>query len=126
VSPSELQLAELSDRYAGTTHRQLASGTVLVQVPNIALPAGWSKPKVDLQFLVPVGYPHSPPDCFWTDPDLRLANGALPQSARINPVPETGEPLLWFSWHLARPWNPNQDTLMTWIRVIETRLREAR
>jgi hypothetical protein len=36
-----------------------------------------------------------------------------------------GEQLLWFSWHLAA-WRPNFDNVNTYIRFVESRLKDAR
>lgn len=79
-----------------------------------------------LRFLVPVGYPYAALDCFWADQALRLATGGMPQNAAINPIPESGEIGLWFSWHLRQPWSSNHDTLSSWIACINERLRPAR
>jgi hypothetical protein len=105
--------------------QRLPSGAALVTIPNVVLPDGWSKPRTTVRFLAPVGYPHSKPDCFWADADLRLANGALPTAANTsNPIPEaTNEPGLWFSWHVGQ-WNPSRDTLMTFYKVIQDRFRK--
>lgn len=124
MTPVESQLAELARRWPRMTHRRLPSGAVLVAIPDVPLPPGWSRPKTTLRIVAPVGYPMSQPDCFWIDADIRLANGAMPRSANLNPIPETSEHLLWFSWHLARPWDPNRDTLMTWAGVVQNRLRD--
>jgi hypothetical protein len=64
-------------------------------------------------------------DCFWTDPDLRVGAGGVPQNSGQNPIPEVGTPQLWFSWH-TQSWNPNVDSLLTYFRVIERRLAEVR
>jgi hypothetical protein len=37
-------------------------------------------------------------------------------------IPETAESGLWFSWHL-QGWNPNRDTLSSWMNTIADRLR---
>lgn len=126
MTPLDTQILELQGQYPGTTARVLPSGAMLVNVPNVELPSGWSKPTTGVLFIAPNGFPHAQPDCFWADADLRLHGGGMPQSARISPIPETGSNMLWFSWHLVHPWNPNRDTLTTWFGVIRNRLREAR
>lgn len=99
---------------------ELDIGRVL-RVRAVSLPAGWSKISTAVTFVCPVGYPIASPDCFWTDPDLRLANGSDPQNTGANPIPGFGEDLRWFSWHCPN-WNPNRNTLLTWYRQIRQRL----
>ena len=36
-----------------------------------------------------------------------------------------GQPRLWFSWHLSS-WSPAIDNIHTYLRFIESRLRDAR
>lgn len=120
----EAQLADLKARYPGTETTRLPSGTTLVTVPEVPLMSGWSKPRTTIRFLVPAAYPYAALDCFWADPDLRLAGERMPANTSPgNPIPETGQPGLWFSWHLAHAWNPNRDTLSSWMNAINDRLR---
>jgi hypothetical protein len=95
-----------------------------LRVQEVALPTGWSKSSTNVTFVCPVGYPLASPDCFWTDADLRLANGSDPQNTGVNPIPGFGEDLRWFSWHCPN-WNPNRDTLLTWYQQIRQRLAVA-
>ena len=120
----EAQLADLKARYPGAEATRLPSGTTLVTVPDVPLPSGWSKAKTAIRFLVPAAYPYAALDCFWADTDLRLAGERMPMNTGAgNPIPEVGQPALWFSWHLAHPWNPNRDTLSSWMNAINDRLR---
>jgi hypothetical protein len=121
-----MQLEQLRERFGDVQSRPMASGTTLVTVPGIRLPEGWSKTSTTIRFLVPPGYPFAQLDCFWADPDLRLANGAVPQNSGYNPIPEAAEQGWWFSWHLTSPWNPNRDTLSTWMNVVIERMRQVR
>lgn len=120
------QLDELRERFRDVLVRQLTSGTTLVILPAMPLPNGWSKVASDIRFLIPLGYPFAPLDCFWTDVDLRLAGGGMPQNSGLNPIPEAVEPGLWFSWHLSGPWDPNRDTLSSWVNAILERMRQIR
>jgi Prokaryotic E2 family E len=125
VTPIQEQLEILRTEFPKATLATLPGGASLISVPGIALPTGWSKAETTVRFAAPVGYPFSPPDCFWADSDLRLVNNALPQnSAPNNPCPD-GSQLLWFSWHVGQ-WNPNSDSLLTYLRVIRRRLDEAK
>ena len=102
----DMQLEQLRERFGDVQTRRLPSGTTLVIVPGIRLPEGWSMPSTTIRFIVPPGYPFGQLDCFWADPDLRLAHGGVPQNSAMNPIPETPEPALWFSWHLTGPGIP--------------------
>ncbi|CAO3405462.1 E2/UBC family protein [Azospirillum palustre] len=121
-----MQLEQLRERFGDVQSRSMASGTTLVTVPDVRLPEGWSKASTTIRFLVPPGYPFAQLDCFWADAELRLANGATPQNSAQNAIPETTEQGLWFSWHLTCPWNPNRDTLSTWMNVVTERMRQVR
>lgn len=100
-------------------------GTVLVALPAVAVPAGWSMSATPLWFIVPVGYPAAQPDCFWASADLRLAAGALPSNAAQQQLPVLQHQALWFSWHLAA-WRPAHDTLITYARFAIRRFDDAR
>lgn len=126
MSVLEVQLAQLRDRYGNVEVKLLGSGTTLVTVHEVPLPPGWNKAKTSVRFLVPPTYPYSALDCFWADPDLRLAGELVPQASNANnPIPEDGGGGLWFSWHLTGGWNANRDTLSSWMNTINDRLRRA-
>ncbi len=116
---------EVKLRHAGATREALVSGAALITLPDFRLSGGWSKSAVALRFIEPKGYPLACPDCFWTDEDLRLASGAMPQNSAFNPIPETQfAKVLWFSWHVNQTWNPNRDNLVTWLACIAERFRK--
>ena len=124
--PVTMQLEQLRERFAGADVRPVTSDMMLVTVPNVRLPEGWSKPSTSIRFIIPSGYPYSPLDCFWTDADLTLQDGGQPQNTGVNPMPGDADAGLWFSWHLMAPWNPNRDTLITWMNVVINRMKEVR
>ena len=125
MTPLEQQFEILRTGQAETILQKLPDGSHLVIVPGVMLPAGWSKPTVIVKFLRQLGYPLARPDCFWTDCDLRLSNGNLPQNTGQNPIPHIGNQHLWFSWHVSS-WNPNFDNLLTYLYVIKRRLQHPR
>jgi hypothetical protein len=107
----------------------MSNGGVLIKVSQVEL-EGWNRPKADILFVAPPGYPNSAPDCFWVEPSgLRLANGATPQNSNdSNPIPgdvQPGRSTTWFSWHV-QSWNPNKDTLYDFYQLINDRLKPAR
>jgi hypothetical protein len=125
MNPIDLQFQSLKQYESDAHLLQPGDGSAVVVIPNIQLPSGWNKSTTTLLFIAPVGYPFARPDCFWTDHDLRLANGAIPQNSQLNPVPNFPGQYWWFSWHLAA-WDPNNDTLVTYLNVIKRRLHELK
>jgi hypothetical protein len=117
------QFAIVSRAYNGATLTPMGSGMYLVRIPGVQLPDGWNQATSEVRFVVPNGYPHAAPDCFWADQTLRLRNGALPQNAQVgNTMP--GQPdtaTLWFSWHVNNNWNPSNCDLMTYVNIIRRR-----
>ena len=125
MGPIDIHLDRLRAREPDMQVRQLPDGSRLVSIPQVTLPAGWSKQHTTVHLVAPQGYPFAQPDCFWTDADLRLSSGAVPQNSGLaTPIPHLpGEPALWFSWHL-QVWNAARDDLMTWFSVIRQRLAQ--
>jgi len=120
---AEVQIEDLRRRWPDVRTQDLPSGAILVTIGSISLPPGWSRVATSIRFLVPTGYPFAAPDCFWADNDLMLEGGRMPCNAgNNNIIPESAEPGLWFSWHV-QAWNPNRDTLSSWMNTIADRLR---
>lgn len=93
---------------------------------GFALGTAYTPPTSDLMVFTSVQYPNAGFDMFWVGPDVKLANGAIPQSADQL---ETHMGRQWrrFSWHLppSRPWNPGRDSLLTWMSTVEERLQRG-
>lgn len=119
----ESQYSLFRDSYSDSILKPI-DGTYIIQIPNVNLHEGWNMKQTTIWFHVPHGYPVAKPDCFWTDRNLRLANGMMPMNTGFNPMPDQSNEL-WFSWH-AEKWNPNKDNLLTYMHMIEARLREIR
>jgi hypothetical protein len=126
MTPLEEQFSALKAEYPAAVMQTSPAGGAVITLPEFPLPPGWSQPRTTVTFVAPVGYPLARPDCFWASPDLRLQNGSMPQNTNHQPVPGTNNaPQLWFSWHVGQ-WNPNRDSLLTYLRVMERRLQEVR
>jgi hypothetical protein len=125
MTPIEQQFQLLKSNYKDAILQRLADGSYLISIPALELPQGWNKGVTEVKFVAPVGYPLARPDCFWTDPDLRLMNGNVPQASSNNPIPNYQGTHWWFSWHLGS-WNPNNDNLLTYLNVIKRRLHDPR
>ena len=115
----------LKERFPTAKYTPRADGSFLVAIPDFALIEGWNKATTTVYFVALPSYPYAKPDCFWTDPDLRLKNGGTPQSATVNNSHGGPESLLWFSYHI-NAWNSNRDSLLTYLNVIRQRLNELR
>jgi hypothetical protein len=116
------QLVELHQRHAEARFEALPEGRVLI-VPDVFIGAAWNPPTVTIRIVVPTGYPHVALDCFYTEPELRLASGAEPGNSSIQAV--FGGQFRWFSWHV-NGWDPNTGTLDRFVRLCEGRFREER
>ena len=91
-----------------------------------ALAPGWNKAFTRVLVLIPPGYAVTAPDNFFTDPDLRLANGAAP-GATSGPVEQAEQQWLQFSYHIeAGDWQPETGhDLLTFLVGVYLRLQEV-
>lgn len=115
------QWERLTNTHPNASVVSLPDNTVLVTVPEVRLPPGWSQQTTAIDFIIPVGYPAARPDCFYADANLRLASGGMPASSGANQLPHLGQQRLWFSWHVSS-WQPGRDDLLTYVGVIQNRL----
>jgi hypothetical protein len=125
--PIDQHIAELKKHYSTAIVNLQPNGSYLVEIPNYPMPPGWNQRSVTILFLAPTGYPGAQPDCFWVEPrGIRLENGATPQNSNdTNEIPGVGQRGTWFSWHLQK-WDPNRDSLLTYLNVIKQRLSPPR
>ena len=117
------QLVDVQGRYPQACLQQSPDGSRALIVPGVPLGGGWTAATTTVRFLVPVGFPHVKPDCFYTDAELRLAGGREPASSSLQAV--FGASYRWFSWHIAL-WDAARGSLDQFLHVCEARLREVR
>ena len=117
------QLGDVQRRYPHACLQQYPDGLRALVIPGVPLGGGWSATTATLRFLVPVGFPHVKPDCFYTDAGLQLAGARDPQSSNLQAA--FGGSYRWFSWHISA-WDPVHGSLDQFLHVCEARLREAR
>lgn len=117
---------EFVRRRFGELEYSPASSSVVVK--HLMLPVGWDREETELLFLIPSGYPVTPPDNFYTDNALRLSSGGEPGSS---PKDQSQLGGLWrmFSWHLDDEWRPHADptrgdNLVTFLLKCLDRLKE--
>ena len=77
-------------------------------------------PVTNLMVIADYQYPASRLDMYWTDPEVRLASGALPASANQFEVYAARRWQRW-SWHYPA-WDPSKHNLRTHIEVFLDRL----
>lgn len=81
----------------------------------------WNRGKADLLVVAHKTYPNAKMDMFWIDPPISLKNGNDAQG--INCDSKCGRTWQCFSWHV-KSWNPAHDNLITYLDVIDGRLKE--
>lgn len=123
--PAEL-LAEVERLKAAGKEAAISLGTdghYHVVIAQHELAAGYNQKSTSVLIRLPPSYPAGKPDMFWTDWNLRLANGGLPEKATEEAV--GGTPYLRFSWHTTA-WRPGVDDLSTYVEFVARRLMQAR
>ncbi len=68
-----------------------------VHVPDVAMPEGWNKKRVELLLQIPPQYPSVAIPGFETDVDLRRTNGAQPNGTGVQAF--DGPQFLHFCWN---------------------------
>lgn len=124
-SPFDEQFQALAEAHPGSSYTVRPDGSRRISVVNCDLPPGWNMSATTIYFVVAASYPMAQPDCFWADPKLRLASGAMPQNTSVNNNHGGPEDLLWFSWHVAK-WDANRDSLLTYLKVILRRFQDRK
>jgi hypothetical protein len=117
------QLADVQLRFPQARLDPSPDGQSVLVVPGVPVAEGWNIPAVTVRVLVPMGFPHAHPDCFYVDQQLALASGAEPTNSSIQMIP--GGPCRWFSWHLGS-WDVISGSLDQYLRFCERRLKDAK
>lgn len=117
----EADTAYLVDRRI--THEvTVESGATNVVFPGWPLPVGFDHSSSDLLLRLQAGYPDMPPDMWWFDPGIRLADGqAIPGTE----VTETHLGRAWQRWsrHLQpSQWQSGSDGLESYLALIRREL----
>jgi hypothetical protein len=120
----ESDLAVLREQgYNVSAQREPPAGSqIFVVFEKYPLPTGWNKSETRLLVIADISYPNSKLDMFWVDPDVRLADGRIPQAGGSF---ETYLNQQWhrLSWHVQK-WNPAADNLITYLGTVDARLRQ--
>ena len=120
------EIALLKERYPALEHGENYDW---VMIPDFSLPDGYNRKAAKLMFLIPNTYPLTAPDCFYVDVGLRLTDGNMPSNYNEEMKVPVGGNWGYFSWH-PEIWQPADeipagDNLLTFIKVVNVRLREA-
>ncbi len=102
----------------------VVGGALHVVIHEFELLAAYIPSRVDLLVILPAGYPNASPDMFWTDPAVRLANGASPHRADVY---ENYGNRRWQRWsrHRIQAWRPGIDGLRSHIGAIRRELAKG-
>ena len=92
--------------------------------PSYPLPDGkFNRSRTDLLILLPAGYPDAPPDMFFCDPPLLLADGSAAPSTDV-PFPFHGR--VWQRWSRHNSsWRPGIDGIHTMLQRVNAALHSA-
>jgi hypothetical protein len=101
------------------------AGMTCVVISNWPLPPGFDRPGADLLLRLSTGYPDVPPDMWWFDPAVKLANGtALPATE----VVEHHLGRTWQRWsrHFnGGQWQSGIDGLESYLALIRQELERS-
>src|SRR6185369_10389104 len=84
----------------------------------------YSPSSADLLIKIPPGYPNTQLDMFWTDPEIKKANGQPPQASDTR---EQHHERTWQRWsrHYVSGWRPGIDRLKHFIQSIHMELKKG-
>jgi len=118
-TPDTQYLSERIARHTVVTE----GGMICVVLPAFPLPSGFDRQHADLLLRLSPGYPDVPPDMWWFDPPIKLANGG---TIRATEVRETHLGRSWQRWsrHFSQgQWRSGVDCIETFIGLIQRELR---
>jgi hypothetical protein len=122
----------LRERYRSHVVRQVGS-ELHVLIRDFPFPEAYSPRSADLLLRLPPGYPDAAPDMFWTRPDVKLANGGVPQNCEHHEVPGAGagvevyENIPWQRWsrHFQGGWQVGRHGLHFFVGSIIQELKQG-
>lgn len=99
------------------------SDAIYIVIKDYPLPRGiWSRSSSDLLIMAYDTYPNAPLDMFWLDPPVSRRNGP---ADGVGTETRNGREWQSFSWHIGG-WDPAHDSLLTYLDVVNDRLRRDR
>lgn len=116
---TDIQTLE-EDGYTISAERD--GSTVYVVFEDYSLPAKYSPDQTDLLVKVPLPYPDSKIDMFWTELDVRGPNGLPEKAGHTHEF--IGREWRRFSWHRNEDWNPAYHDLIDHMEFVKARFSE--
>lgn len=117
-------LAHLAER--GISHEISSEANMTcVVLPGFQLPKGYDQAQSDLLLRLPAGYPDVPPDMWWFDPPVRLADGRTVQATECT---ERHLDRTWQRWsrHFNQgQWRSGIDCLETFLALVRKELERC-
>lgn len=99
------------------------SDAIYIVIKDYPIPeAIWDRSSSDLLVMAYDTYPNAPLDMFWLDPPVSRRNG---QADGVGTETRNGREWQSFSWHIGG-WDPAHDSLLTYLDVVDDRLRRDR
>lgn len=99
------------------------SDAIYIVIKDYPIPeAIWDRSSSDLLVMAYDTYPNAPLDMFWLDPPVSRRNG---QADGVGTETRNGREWQSFSWHIGG-WDPAHDSLLTYLDVVNDRLRRDR
>lgn len=122
------EIALLKKRFADL----VAQDNGWVFIPRYPCPADWGRSEIPVPFLVPAGYPGTPPYAFYVPSGMRF-KGAPPANCQDPASPQPPFPGQWavLSWAPdAGAWRPGAtvvsgSNLLNWVLGFSQRLRQG-
>jgi hypothetical protein len=93
-------------------------GEVRIYFRDFPLTQSYTPRLTDMLIRLPLGYPQSNPDMFWTRPSVRLTNGAFPNRADYHDPTVDG----WQRWSRHSTWRPGTDNLHSKMASVKREL----
>ena len=97
---------------------------IYIVLKNYQIPHSiWNRDRVDILVITHPTYPNAKMDMFWVDPPISLKNGN--PAGGVSTDLQCGREWQRFSWHV-EDWSPAHDNLITYLNVVDYRLRQNR
>lgn len=94
-----------------------SGGAIHLVIRDFEFPVSYMPTKADLLIILPVGYPNSHPDMFWTFPDVKRANGSWPQNCEHHEIYGDRN---WQRWsrHYQGQWRAGTDSIRSYLAAV--------
>ncbi len=108
---------------AGQHAVRTESGMICVVLPQFPLPPGFDQTHSDLLLRLSAGYPDVPPDMWWFDPPVKMANGGTIPATEVREAHLGRTWQRWSRHFIAGQWRSGVDCLETFLGLIQRELR---